>query len=65
MKQLGILLLFLTFAAGCEKDVREPGEPRVLTPLISPQAIAPQTSAATRSSAPARGFAYCSPNKWT
>jgi hypothetical protein len=55
-----LLLLFLAVAAGCEHDVREPGEPRIqMTPLAA------QTSAATRSSAAARGLAYGWPNKWT
>ena len=61
MKRISIIvaLLGLCALAGCDKDVREPGEPRV---LFSRPA---QTSAATRSSAAARGLAYCSPNRWT
>jgi hypothetical protein len=53
VKLIGIILVLLGLAAigGCEKDVREPGEPRVLFP-------APHTSAATFSSAPANGLAY-------
>jgi hypothetical protein len=51
-----LVLLGLTAISGCEKDVREPGEPRV-------QFLAPQTSTATFSSADASGLAYLSPNK--
>jgi hypothetical protein len=55
-----ILPMFVLAVSGCERDVREPGEPRVL----APQAV-PQTSDATRFNAPASGLAYFSPNKWT
>jgi hypothetical protein len=50
---MGIVLLLLGLAAagGCEKDVREPGEPRV-------QFLAPHTNTATFSSAAASGLAY-------
>jgi hypothetical protein len=62
VKLIGIVFALLGFTAmvGCEKDVREPGEPRV---LVSP---APShTSADTRSTAADNRFAYGSPNKWT
>ena len=60
MKLMGVILVLLGLAAvsGCEKDVREPGEPRI-------QFLAPQISAATFSSATANGLAYWSPNKRT
>jgi hypothetical protein len=62
VKLIGIVLalLGLTVMAGCEKDVREPGEPRV---LLSPAPA--QTSADTRSTAADNRLAYGSPNKWT
>jgi hypothetical protein len=36
MKLLGIILVLLGLAAtvGCEKDIREPGEPRISTNVI-------------------------------
>jgi hypothetical protein len=58
MRRILLTLGLILTLVGCDKDVREPGEPRILSPL-------PQTSADTRSSAPANGLAYFSPNKWT
>jgi hypothetical protein len=58
VKGIGIILLAASLVgiAGCEKDVREPGEPRVLAPV--------QTKAETRSNAAASGLAYWSPNRY-
>jgi hypothetical protein len=58
--QLAVVLVGLLFAVGCEKDVREPGEPRISVP-----AATPYTNGATRSNAATSGLAYASPNRWT
>ena len=39
MKLLSIILVLLGLAAtvGCEKDIREPGEPRIVVNLVQPR----------------------------
>jgi hypothetical protein len=39
VKKIGIILAFLGFIAaiGCEKDIREPGEPRIAATLSPPR----------------------------